>query len=197
MSNLFGFSVFMPADPNQTDRIVRYVATQPGNFFVGMGRSKIPMVLNEKGEPAFAGSYRFVPGKADWLRRGGQGAILAYGSVLHNALQARDELARSHGLELSVINFASLTPFDSASIVEAARTGLMVTVEDHHVNTGLGAKVALALADLSISCKLVRQGVSSYGGSGKPEDLYRLQGIDASGIVKSVLEARSSICPPA
>ncbi len=42
LQNLFRFSVFVPADPNQTDRIIRYVAGVPGNFFVGMGRSKLP-----------------------------------------------------------------------------------------------------------------------------------------------------------
>jgi len=29
--NYFRSSVFMPADPNQTDRIIRYIATEPGN----------------------------------------------------------------------------------------------------------------------------------------------------------------------
>ena len=55
LQNLFGFSVFLPADPNQTDRIVRYVAERPGNFFVGMGRSKLPAILDESGQPAFSG----------------------------------------------------------------------------------------------------------------------------------------------
>ena len=54
LQNLFGFSIFIPADPNQTDRIVRYVAERPGNFFVGMGRSKLPAILDESGRPAFA-----------------------------------------------------------------------------------------------------------------------------------------------
>ena len=67
----------MPADPNQTDRIVSYVAEQPGNFFVGMGISKLAPILDESGNPAFGGDYRFSPGKADWLRRGADAAIIA------------------------------------------------------------------------------------------------------------------------
>ena len=82
LQNLFGFSIFMPGDPNQTDRIIRWVAAHPGNHFVGMGRSKIPTILNEAGNAAFAGDYEFVPGKADWLRRGGRGAILSYGGAV-------------------------------------------------------------------------------------------------------------------
>ena len=97
LQNLFGFSIFIPADPNQTDRIIRYVAGRPGNFFVGMGRSKVSPILDESGLPAFAGDYRFVPAKADWLRQGGQAAILAYGPIVHEAVKACEELANNHG----------------------------------------------------------------------------------------------------
>jgi len=191
LENLYGFSIFMPGDPNQTDRIIRYVATHPGNFFVGMGRSKLPVILDETEAPAFAGSYAFVPGKADWLRQGSQGAILSYGTVLHHALRAGDELRSRHGIHLAVLNMASLRPMDKEAVLRAAATGFLLTVEDHHIDTGLGARVALILADETASCRLVRLGVKNYGLSGKPEDLYRQEDLDASGIVKTVAKAYS------
>jgi transketolase len=191
LQNLFGFSIFLPADPNQTDRIVRYAAGHQGNFFVGMGRSKMTPVLDESGEPAFAGNYRFVPGKADWLRKGDHAAILTFGSLVHDAVNARDELAKEHGLEVAVLNFASIKPLDIESIVEAARTGLLVTAEDHHIDTGLGARVASVLAERALPCRLARLGVKRYGFSGKPEDLYRSEGVNREGMVKAVLKARS------
>ncbi len=94
LQNLFGFSIFMPADPNQTDRIVRYAAGRPGNFFVGMGRSKIPPIPDESGEPAFAGAYRFVPGKAD-RREGKDGQILSHGASF-TMRSSPEELAAKH-----------------------------------------------------------------------------------------------------
>lgn len=191
LQNLYGFSVFMPADPNQTDRIVRYAAARPGNYFVGMGRSKMGMIADEAGKPFFGGDYRFVPGKADWLRRGDHGAIVTYGAVVHNALRAREDLARVHGLKLAVLNMASVKPLDADAILEAARTGFMVTAEDHHVDTGLGARVSTVLAEAGASCRLVRLGVKNYGLSGHPEVLYRLEGLDAEGILKTVLQARA------
>ncbi len=191
MQNLFGFSIFMPADPNQTDRIIRHVATHPGNFFVGMGRSKLRVILNEGGEPAFGGDYRFRPGVADRLRRGDQGALLTCGQVLPHVLRAHDELAAKHGLQFSVLNFASIRPLDTQAILSAAETGLIVTVEDHHVDTGLGAIAARVLADAGVPCRLVRLGVKRYGLSGQPDVLYRIEGINAEGIVRSVLEALS------
>ena len=191
LQNLFNFSLFMPADPNQTDRIIRYVASHPGNFFVGMGRSKLKVICDETGVPAFAGAYRFVPGRADWVRQGQQGAILSYGMTLPHAIRAQQELLGQHNLSLAVLNFASLRPLDVEAIDRAAEMGFLVTVEDHHVNTGLGAAVAAALADQGRPCRLLRLGVKNYGLSGNPGELYRLEGIDAGGIVKSVLKAKA------
>lgn len=190
LQHLFGFSIFIPADPNQTDRIVRYIAERAGNYFVGMGRSKMTPILNESGEPAFAGSYRFEPGKADWLRKGSKVAILAHGPMVHHAIKAHEVLAAEHGIDAAVVNFASIKPLDTDSILEAANTGLIVTSEDHHVDTGLGARVASVLADHALPCRLVRLGAKKYGTSGKPEDLYREEGINWEGIVNAVLEAR-------
>ena len=191
LQNLYGFSVFMPGDPNQTDRIVRYVAANRGNYFVGMGRSKTPVILDEKGRPAFAGDYRFTPGKADVLRTGTAGALMSYGAVLPYAVEAQEKLAREHGLTLSLLNFASIKPLDNAAVLEAAKTGLIVTVEDHHVDTGLGSRVACVLADAGVACRLIRLGVKNYGLSGKPADLYRMEGLDTTGIVETVLNSRS------
>ncbi|SPF51688.1 Transketolase domain protein [Syntrophobacter sp. SbD1] len=190
LRNLFGFSIFMPADPNQTDRIVRYVAEQPGNFFVGMGRSKLPAILDEAGQPAFAGDYRFTPGKADWLRHGGHAAILAHGRPIHEAVKACEELSKNHGVDTALLNFASIRPLDAEAIAEAAKTGLIVTVEDHHIDTGLGSLAAAVLAENALPCRLVRLGVKKYGFSGTPEELYNAEGIDREGIVKAVLNAR-------
>ena len=190
LQNLYGFSIFMPGDPNQTDRITRYVASRPGNYFVGMGRSKTATILNQAGNAAFAGDYEFVPGKADRLRQGGHGAILSYGTLLNQAVLAREELLHNHELELALLNFASIKPLDTEAILDAGKTGLIVTVEDHHADTGLGARVATVLADAQASCRLIRLGVRRYGLSGSPAELYHLEGIDAAGIVKTVLEAR-------
>jgi transketolase len=193
LRNLFGFSIFIPADPNQTDRIVRYIAGRSGNFFVGMGRSKLPTILDESGRPAFAGDYRFSPGRADWLRHGEQAAILTCGRPVHEALKASEELAKNHGVNAAVLNFASLRPLDADAIARAAKTGLIVTVEDHHIDTGLGSAVAAVLAENILPCRFVRLGVTRYGFSGTPEELYSSEGINREGIVKAVLQTRTNV----
>jgi transketolase len=191
LQNLFQFSICLPADPNQTDRIIRYVAVTPGNFFVGMGRSPVDTITNESGEAFFGSSYQFQPGKADWIRQGQDAAILSYGAILPQAIKAHDELLEHHGLRVAVVNFACIKPLDEQAILSAAQTGLVITAEDHHVDTGLGARVASVLASASVPCRLQRHGVRHYGTSGKPMDLYTAAGIDATGITKAVLAAKA------
>jgi transketolase len=190
LQNLFHFSVFMPADPNQTDHIIRYVATTPGNHFVGMGRSVAEIITNATGEAYYGPGYQFQPGKAEWIRHGQDAAILSYGSILNQALKAQSTLLERHGSEVAVVNFSTIKPLDEAAIMVAAQTGLIITAEDHHADTGLGARVATVLADNSLSCRLVRLGVKQYGGSGKPADLYAAAGIDAEGIMEALMAAR-------
>ena len=190
LRNYFNFSIFMPADPNQTDRITRYAAAQSGNFFVGMGRSKMGMILAEDGSPFFGGDYNFEPGKADWVRKGDAGTIITYGSLTANVMAARQTLL-DNGLTVSVLVMASLEPVDRQSIIAAGKSGPILTVEDHHVDTGLGAVVALILAEEKISTPFKRLGVRRYGTSGKPADLYAEQGLDAEGIAGSFKELLS------
>ena len=108
-------------------------------------------------------------------------------------MKACEELANNHEIRAAVVNFASIKPLDIAAVVKAAKTGLIVTAEDHHIDTGLGSLVAAIMAENSLSCRLVRLGVTRYGYSGKPEELYRAESINRQGIVKAVVQARTTV----
>jgi len=183
LNNLFGFSIFMPADPNQTDRIIRYVARTPGNMFVGMGRSKLSVVTTEDGKPFFGKDYEFVPGRGDWIRRGSQATFITYGAVVPQVMEAWAQLNKE-GVSVGVLNMASIKPLDEDAIIEAAKLGPIMTVEDHVVNTGLGALVAQVLVEKGASQRLYKAGVTKYGASGKPADLYGMQGLDGPSLVQ-------------
>ncbi|MDD3617817.1 MAG: transketolase [Desulfobulbaceae bacterium] len=187
MKNYFRFSVFMPADPNQTDRIIRYIATHPGNHFVGMGRSKTPVITDENGGVFFDAEYRFVPGRADWLRRGTDLTIVTYGSLVPAAIEA-SVILKENGISAGVLNMASLLPIDEAGLVEAASIGPVLTVEDHHVESGLGASAAVVFMDRRLPVAMKRLGVGHYGSSGKPRDLYADQGLDPRSIASAAQE---------
>ena len=83
----------------------------------------------------------------------------------------------------------SVKPIDAAALRAAAsQTGLLVVVEDHRVEGGLGdAPGALAGPD-GVAARVVSLGVTDMPGSGTPEELRA--GIDADAIVAAVEAAR-------
>jgi len=187
MRNLFGFKVIVPADPNQTDHAIRFVAREEGNFVVTMGREKEPVIADEEGRPFFGPGYTFRYGKGDLLRPGRDGAIVTMGAMLKKALRVRDALRRE-GIEVMVINISCPFALDGELLAQAASTGLIVSYEDHHVETGLGAEIAKLVAGEGWRVRLRRLGISSYGLSGTPDELYRGQGLDEETLAEIVKE---------
>jgi transketolase len=185
--NLFGYKIIAPADPNQTDRVVRYVAKTPGNFLVAMGRSPVPIILSEGETPLFGGSYEFRYGQADLIRNGKDGAIISTGNMVYRAIQAWQKL-KEKGIQVQVLNISCLSDLDVEAIQASAKTGIIVTYEDHHIQTGLGSLVANALAEHGVSIRFRKMGIDRYGSSGKPDDLYKMQGLDVDSLVKTVME---------
>ena len=183
--NLLGFEVIVPADPNQTDRATRYLATSPRPALMVMGRSKMAPVLREGGTPFFAGDYTFTYGAADLVRSGDDAAIIVMGSLCGNAVAARDLLAKQ-GMNVRVVHVATPLALDADAIRAAAKTGAVVTVEDHLVVSGLGASVADFLATNAIACPFRKLGVTAFASSGVPADLYAEYQLDAKGIADTV-----------
>ncbi len=190
LRSTFDWDVFVPADPNQCDRIVRAIADRPGCQFVGMGRSKLPVVAKADGSgPFYDGTVGFTPGQADLLRDGDDGAILAVGVPVHHAVAAHDAIFAATGKRVRVLNLASIRPIDRDAVLAAASTGFILTVEDHNPDTGLGGVVALTLADAGVACRLERAGIDQWPGSGQPGDIHRFFRIDAAGIAERVIAA--------
>ncbi len=183
--NLFGFKAVFPADPNQTDRALRYALGQPGNWLVGVGHTALPVVTDLDGKPFYVGDYEFEYGRVDLIRPGESGVILATGQILTQALRAWDAL-RELGMEPSVLHVAcpkGLDDSEDPTLAQCLRKGRVITYEDHNVQTGLGSRVANYIATRGVSCRLMKIGVEKYGVSGQPDEVYRKAGLDVETLV--------------
>jgi transketolase len=195
LNSTFGWKVITPADPNQTDRVVRYVLSTPGNFAVIMGRSVAPIITTEEGEPYFAGAYRYQYGRMEWLRTGGQVALVAAGNIVPTAMHAWSAL-QAEGVRISLVCVADWSDLHVEDLGSLARYQDLVVLEDHNVKSGLGAALSAALFENGCRTRLTRMGVTRYGSSGKPDDLYKLLGIDAGSVatkVRSLLIEKSVV----
>lgn len=178
LGNLHHFQVIVPADANEADGAVRYAMSVPNPVAVIGGRSKLPILTDANGD-----ALSFTYGKGQWLRTGEQGVIITYGNMVHRAIKAVDEL-KAEGINVGVLNCSTPCDLDTDAILEAAKTGLLITYEDHNVKTGISGEVARIIC--GTSCKLQCLGVSKYGSSTSPENLYKEQGIDVEGLKNTV-----------
>jgi transketolase len=186
LRSMFGWKVIVPADANQTDRAVRVAAATPGCIAIAMGRSPLAPVLDEAGSPAFGGDYRFRYGAIDIVRRGGSdAAVLAMGTLAGAAVDAVDDL-RAEGASVAAAVVSCPLDLDDAVMESLSAAPLIVTVEDHNVNSGLGASVAQWLAERGRPVRLTALGVRGYASSGAPADLFEAAGLDRAGIARSV-----------
>jgi transketolase len=131
-------------------------------------------------------------GKGLILRQGADAAILACGMMVGEALEAARTLAAA-GVEATVVNMASLKPFDRALTAELARRcPVMVTAENHSVIGGLGAAVAEVLALEGISPRFGMVGVADvWAEGGTTPYLMERYGLTARHIADKVLALRA------
>ncbi len=174
LSNLHGFRVIVPADANQADCAVRYAMSVPYPVAVIGGRSKMPVLTDAEENP-----LDFSYGKGQWLRKGSQGVIITYGNMVHRAVKVSDEL-KAEGIEIGVLNCPTPCDLDIGAVYDAAKTGLIITYEDHNVKTGISGEVAKIIS--TTSCRLKSLGVYKYGSSTSPENLYAKQGLDCESL---------------
>ena len=175
--------VLVPADYAASAAAIRLAASTPGPVYVRMGRAAVPCV--------YAPDMHFELGRAYVLREGADVTIAACGVEVEQALKAAEQLA-AEGISAEVIDVFSVKPLDVATIAASvAKTGALVTAEEHSVVGGMGSAVAEALAG---ACPVPIEFVGMrdcFGKSGAYEELSAYFGMDASAIVEAVKRARA------
>ncbi|MDP8203612.1 MAG: transketolase [Candidatus Tenebribacter mawsonii] len=185
MKNLYNFKTIIPADPNQTDRVIRYITGKYGNFLIPMGRSKLELIKNENGQLFFGTDYKFEYGKADKLTDGNTAALFVMGTLTGRALMAAKKL-KSLDISLQVWNISCPDDLDEEALKQAAKTGTVFTYEDHNVNTGIGNSIADKMMQMGLRCKFVKFGVEDYALSGNSDDVFKHCKLDVDSIVKRI-----------
>jgi transketolase len=167
--------VIQPGDAVEAERATEFLADYVGPAYIRLTRQSLDDV-----NPA---TYRFEFGKAVELREGRDLTVVASGGVLGPALKAAELLAKE-GLSVGVLNLHTIKPIDQPALQKAAaKTGRILTVEDHGVVGGVGGAVVEALAETrDVAVRI--HGVHSYGESGTGAELYRKHGLDADGIAR-------------
>jgi transketolase len=142
------------------------------------GRPKVPVFMPT--------DQSFEIGKAIVLNEGTDVTIVATGHLVWESLQAAEQL-EEQGISAEVINIHTIKPLDEEIILSSvAKTGCIVTAEEHNKLGGLGESVARTLALNSPTPQEFVATNDTFGESGTPYQLMAKYGLDAAAVVKAV-----------
>lgn len=181
MRTIPGMTVVVPCDDVEARAAVRAAYELDGPVYMRFGRLAVPVV----NDPA---TYALELGRGIVLRGGTDVTVVACGLMVQAALRAAESLAE-RGVSAEVIDMHTVKPLDADLVCEsAARTGHVVTCEEHSVVGGLGGAVCEALAE-RCPVPVRRVGVrDAFGESGPAEELLHRYGLDAAGVERAVEE---------
>ena len=179
MRAIIGSTVLYASDAVCAEKLVEQMAAHKGICFLRTSRPKTPVIYNN--------DEAFPIGGAKVLRQSAEDkvTVVAAGVTLYEALKAADAL-KSQNIGITVIDAYSIKPLGKDVIKAAAKKtkNLVVTVEDHYAEGGLGDAVAGELSADGV--KVHKLAVRELPHSGKAEELMAKYGIDANAIIAKV-----------
>ena len=186
LDDAYATGLYFPADPNQMKAVVAKIFFDPGLRFIFSTRSKVPLILDDKGNEFFGGDYQFVPGKDEVIREGTQGYVIAFGETLYRALDAVERL-KKEGIDVGLINKPTLNVIDENMLAKVGKSPMVLVVESFNKKTGLGSRYGSWLLESGYAPKFAHLGTHKEGCGGLWEQ-FPHQGIDPTGIMAKVKE---------
>ena len=175
MKMLPGMVVVNPCDFNQTKAATMAIADYDGPVYLRFGRPKVANFT-----PV---DQIFEIGKGLLLQKGSDVTIVATGHLVWEALEAAKTL-NEKGISAEVINIHTIKPLDNDIIITSvAKTGAIVTAEEHNFLGGLGESVARVLAENAPTPQEFIATQDTFGESGTPAQLMEKYGLNANAIV--------------
>lgn len=187
MRAVHGSAVLYPADGNAAAKLTWAMAERPGISYIRTTREKTPKLYGPGEEFPIGGSKVLRRSDAD------RASIVGAGVTVFEALKAADALD-AEGAPVRVIDAYSVKPIDAKTLRAALHeTGILVVVEDHWIEGGLGDAVLEAVAaGGELSGRVIKLAVTGMPGSGTADELRDAAGISAAGIVDVVRDALGS-----
>ena len=178
MKMLPGMTVINPCDYNQTKAATIAIAKHEGPVYLRFGRPSVPVFTDAE--------QKFEIGKAWMVNEGKDVSIFATGHLVWKAIEAGEKLAEI-GIDAEIINIHTIKPLDAQAILQSvAKTGCVVSAEEHNRLGGLGDSIAQVLAQNLPTPQEYVAVNDSFGESGTPDQLMEKYGLSTEAIIAAV-----------
>ncbi len=182
MRILPNMTVFSPCDALETGYATFAAAQINGPVYLRLSTGGTPKIYKK--------DYEFKVGRGVTIKKGTDIAIIATGAIVHEVLQAVDEL-ESSGISVRLINIHTIKPIDEEIILKAAQqTQAVLTVEEHSILGGLGSAVAEVLAENNgLPVKFKRLGLNGVfaSGYGSYQEMKQMNGLSKKDIAREAM----------
>lgn len=174
--SIYRSTVLYPSDAVSTQALVLQMVAHRGLCYLRTTREATPVIYSPDETFPIGGAKVIKQSTSDKV------TIIAAGITLHEALKAYDELKKRQ-INARVIDLYSLKPLDLKTLKQAAaETKMILTVEDHYPEGGLGEAVKSALVNEPVP--VFSLAVNKLPKSGTPAELLHYEEIDSDAIVK-------------
>lgn len=178
MKMLPGMVVINPCDYNQTKAATIAIADHRGPVYLRFGRPSVPVFTDP--------DQKFEIGKAWMVSEGTDVSIFATGHLVWKAIEAGEKLAEA-GISAEIINIHTIKPLDEEAVLKSvAKTGCVVSAEEHNRYGGLGDSIAQVLTRNNPVPQEYVAVNDSFGESGTPDQLMKKYGLDTQDIINAV-----------
>lgn len=173
-------TVISPADCFEIIKTVHAAASFSGPIYI-----RLTAAVNNP--PVYFDDYNFKIGKAIKLHEGKDILIVATGSMVFHANQARDLLLQS-GIKAELLNMHTIKPLDKNAIKKSLiNKKLIVSVEEHTIVGGLGSSIAEYLSDTDSKIPHLRIGLpDKFGKTAEYNHLIKLHKLDGFSLARRI-----------
>ena len=173
-------TIVAPCDAEEMKRLMAASLEWPNPLYIRLAKGGDPIVSKPE--------LGFEIGKGVHLKKGLDVLFVTTGITTQRALIAAQVLDDEH-IDCGVFHMHTIKPFDHEGLIQAGETAkLVVTIEEHVLNGGLGSAVLESLSDYGIVKKVVRLGIPDVFAEqyGSQDTIMEGFGLDPDNIVKTV-----------
>lgn len=180
LGSIPGMRIYLPSDRLQSEKLTEALLEDGEPAYVRVGRNAVEDIYEE-------GNIPFEMNRATVLQEGADLAIIACGEMVLAAKRAGEAL-EEEGIHATVIDMYCVKPLDEEAVLKAARTGRVITVEEHAPCGGLGSMVS-QLTAAKAPCRVVNLTLPDAPViTGTSREIFDYYGLNADHIVKVAKE---------
>ncbi|PKO01918.1 MAG: transketolase [Chloroflexi bacterium HGW-Chloroflexi-5] len=184
MQAINNIDIVAPADNFETLKVIQAAINHPRPLYIRFGKKAMPHLHTAETHFEIGKAIQLTP-----IQDSYDVVFIAIGETVAPAFLASQDLV-SEGLKCCVLSVHSLRPFDELAVRQAVeKSKVVVTVEEHSINGGLGSRVASFLMQAGINRPFRIVGIpDEHTVTGSQGEIFKHYGISPQGLAKTATQ---------